>query len=573
MQIGNGISQNGSYDSIPWQTATAIFAKIDLDRHNTQKYTNIGVSQILTVPYALVAKNVENVPDALKYTAGEGISISSKNVITNTKPNQNVTLTAGNGIKITGKYPNFTITNTDTASAKKYTAGEGISISSKNVITNEKPDQTITLTAGNGIKITGKYPNFTISNTDTTASSGGQGGGMQTFDSTDILFKGADSLSAICNTALNVDGSRIAWYSGKAAFRAGWTGDDQTHNISHNVWDCQNVGILSAAFGNSNYAKGQASFATGKYNRTDGDNSIVSGFLNKANGSAQNTAIFGENNNVASRNSLCIGHSNILSDTSYNSLALGKENQSSNENTLVGGESNIVSGVNSLAFGFNNSVTSGASAAFGVDNSVSGDRSFAFGTSSVASNYSSFAFGNNARATGSGSFAFGTSAFTGNRAGAFVLSDEHIDTISATTDHSMTMRFSGGYRLFSNTNATIGTQLNANANAWSTISDSTLKENFISADGASFLKKIATMRLGSWNYKGQTPQTLRHYGAMAQEIYSNFGNDGIGTIGDDTSINSADMDGIMMIAIQELIKQNKELKSEIEALKKQIERK
>ncbi len=50
------------------------------------------------------------------------------------------------------------ITNIGSAS---YTAGTGISIAS-NVISNTAPDQTVTLTAGRGIAITGTYPNFTI---------------------------------------------------------------------------------------------------------------------------------------------------------------------------------------------------------------------------------------------------------------------------------------------------------------------------------------------------------------------------------------------------------------------------
>lgn len=48
-------------------------------------------------------------------------------------------------------------------------AGTGISIVS-NVVTNTAPDQTVGLTAGTGIGITGSYPNFTIAN---TAPSGG----------------------------------------------------------------------------------------------------------------------------------------------------------------------------------------------------------------------------------------------------------------------------------------------------------------------------------------------------------------------------------------------------------------
>lgn len=46
--------------------------------------------------------------------------------------------------------------------SSSYTSGTGISIAS-NTITNTAPDQTVSLTGGNRIAITGSYPNFTIS--------------------------------------------------------------------------------------------------------------------------------------------------------------------------------------------------------------------------------------------------------------------------------------------------------------------------------------------------------------------------------------------------------------------------
>ncbi len=46
------------------------------------------------------------------YTAGTGIAISGANVISNTAPDQTVTMTDGTGIDVTGAYPNFTVTNT-----------------------------------------------------------------------------------------------------------------------------------------------------------------------------------------------------------------------------------------------------------------------------------------------------------------------------------------------------------------------------------------------------------------------------------------------------------------------------
>jgi len=87
-------------------------------------------------------------------TAGTGISASVANptttpviTITNTAPDQIVSLTAGTGISTSGTYPNFTITNS-------------------------APDQVVSLTAGSNVTITGAYPNFTI------AASGGGGGGL-----------------------------------------------------------------------------------------------------------------------------------------------------------------------------------------------------------------------------------------------------------------------------------------------------------------------------------------------------------------------------------------------------------
>ena len=64
------------------------------------------------------------------------------------------------------------ITFTQIASTAVYTAGTGISVTN-NVITNTAPDQTVALTQGGATTITGTYPNFTISSTDTTYTAGG----------------------------------------------------------------------------------------------------------------------------------------------------------------------------------------------------------------------------------------------------------------------------------------------------------------------------------------------------------------------------------------------------------------
>jgi len=107
-------------------------------------------------------------------TAGTGITISGSPItssgtltITNSAPDQTVSLTASTGISTSGTYPNFTITNSAPDQTVSLTASTGISTSGTYpnfTITNSAPDQTVALTAGTGISTSGTYPNFTITN-------------------------------------------------------------------------------------------------------------------------------------------------------------------------------------------------------------------------------------------------------------------------------------------------------------------------------------------------------------------------------------------------------------------------
>jgi hypothetical protein len=122
-------------------------------------------------------------------TAGTGISVSGGPIttsgsltITNTAPDQVVSLTGAGTTSISGTYPNFTITSDDqfdgTVTSVDLTAGTGISVSGGPItssgsitVTNTAPDQTVAITAGTGISVSGTYPNFSVTNT--APSSGG----------------------------------------------------------------------------------------------------------------------------------------------------------------------------------------------------------------------------------------------------------------------------------------------------------------------------------------------------------------------------------------------------------------
>ncbi len=102
-------------------------------------------------------------------------------------------------------------------------------------------------------------------------------------------------------------------------------------------------------------------------------------------------------------------------------------------------------------------------------------------------------------------------------------------------------------------------------------SDKNQKENFRPVDGQQVLRKIGGLTLTSWNYIGHDPKQFRHYGPVAQEFFGAFGRDAIGTIGTSTTINSGDMDGILMVAVQALEKRTVELGQEKERLTETVE--
>ena len=123
-------------------------------------------------------------------SGGTGISYAPlTGVITNSAPDQTVSLSNGTAISITGTYPSFTIANT-------------------------APDQTVALTDGTGISVTGTYPNFTITNT--APSSGGTVTGTGT---TNTLPK-FTSASSIGDSNIKDDGTVVTINATAGSFGA-----------------------------------------------------------------------------------------------------------------------------------------------------------------------------------------------------------------------------------------------------------------------------------------------------------------------------------------------------------------
>ncbi len=224
----------------------------------------------------------------------------------------------------------------------------------------------------------------------------------------------------------------------------------------------------------------------------------------------------------------------------------------------------------SIALGEGTRASGLAATALGSNSIASGEYTTALGSLANASGANATAIGTFAAASGDYSTAMGNYVSTGERNGSFIIGDNTIAILSNDADNQMMMRFSGGYKLHTDGGSSVGAELQPNANSWSTISDVRRKENFAVVNGEDFLRKISKFNLTSWNYKGQDAGSLRHYGPMAQDFHAAFGRDRYGTIGNDTTINQADMEGVSFIAIQALVKRTEQLQKENDELKAKL---
>ena len=134
------------------------------------------------------------------YTAGTGLTLVGTE-FRNTAPDQTVSLTGSGATSISGTYPNFTISSTDTNTNTTYSAGNGISLSST----------TFSVAAGNGLtqeasglKMSGSYTgSFTASGDVTAYSDERLKSNITTIESAlskvnamrGVMFDKADSLS------------------------------------------------------------------------------------------------------------------------------------------------------------------------------------------------------------------------------------------------------------------------------------------------------------------------------------------------------------------------------------------
>lgn len=350
-------------------------------------------------------------------------------------------------------------------------------------------------------------------------------------------------VSGIAGTALFFDAK-------SGAFRTGNINNAVRGQISTAMGEATASGNASTAMGFGTTASGFASTAMGNQTSATGDYSIAMGRLAGARGDY--SIAMGRQTAAGGENSTALG--NATSASGMYSTAMGRLTNASAEN--------------STALGKYTDATGYAATAIGDSSLASGLISFASGFRTTASGDYSTAIGYRTTASGDFSTAMGNNVSTNSKTGSFIIGDNSSASIMVSpTANFFIARFAGGYHLATTANLTTGCSLLAGDNAWTTGSDVHSKENFAEVNGEDFLQKIAALHLTSWNYKKQDPKIFRHYGPMAQDFHAAFGKDEYGSIGNDTTINSADFAGVSFIAIQALEKRTAEYKKENEELK------
>ncbi len=421
------------------------------------------------------------------------------------------------------------------------------------LIIKESSTGTTLLAVGNGYSSTGKlvfnssslYINFK-SNVDFNTGAGFS-----------LLFRRLFDNGSSLPDVGGIAGNTLFFDAKKAAFRTGNINNSIRGSYSAAMgFDLTASGIYAIAMGSLTNATGIFSTAVGRLTTASGENSTAMGFGSVASG--EKSTAMGFTTGARGIAATSMGRMTLASGD-Y-STAMGKYTDATGYAATAAGDSSLASGLISFASGYRTTASGDYSTALGSFTTASGPSSTALGIVTSASGYASTAMGINTTASGDYSTALGAYVSTNFKEGSFLIGDASTPVVmTSLSPNNFRARFAGGYRFYTSSDYTSNCLLGAGANAWSTSSDVHSKENFAEVNGEDFLQKIAKLHLTSWNYKMQNPQTFRHYGPMAQDFYAAFGKDKYGTIGNDTTINSADFAGVSFIAIQALEKRTQQI--------------
>lgn len=270
-----------------------------------------------------------------------------------------------------------------------------------------------------------------------------------------------------------------------------------------------------AAGSQGNEAGLMATVSGGAGNRATGPSSVISGGFTNVAEEAFAVIGGGAQNRAAGKYAAIAGGSANLAQGTYAAVGGGRENQALGAYAVITG---------------------------GRDNLAKGDYSFALGR--------------RAKALHKGSFIWG---------------DSTDEDFASDRDDQFLVRASGGISFASSSALNSGVELPSGASAWSVRCETRLKHDFKPVDPMDSLSRVVAMPIQEFALRSQAAD-IRHIGPVAEDFHQHF------PYGEDPRlINTADLDGVALSAIQGLNRKldEKDLelrrqREEIEALKEAV---
>lgn len=395
---------------------------------------------------------------------------------------------------------------------------------------------------------------FYIDDTQTTGKAPGSRGGFAVagFDR-DKATPGVQYMSISGSDVPDViqPSSQILFYPRKDAFMAGYIAVEDPVLVGQNSTSIGYLNIASGNFsqafgfqseasadyamavGNSAEASGESSFAFGEGATASGGKSYALGFYSSAIGTQ--TYAIGKNSYASGNEAMAMGfYSRALA---MNSLAMGAYSEARNERSTAIGYDAVTNADFSLSIGYQSSTSGNGASAIGYQSTAGGIQSTALAGGSSGGDYS-FSAGLGSKSNGLGAVSIGQfNEANANRA--IVLGSWGQANGSASgwygTDHLLVIgngngAYSNAMEVLKNGNVGIGAEPgdyklfvagNIRATEFTTTSDISLKTNINQIAGAS--DKIMRIKGVSFDFRTEDYPEMglpggTHYGVIAQDL-------------------------------------------------------
>jgi hypothetical protein len=326
-------------------------------------------------------------------------------------------------------------------------------------------------------------------------------------------------------------GTRLMFYPGKGAFRAGRVTDIQ--------WDNSNVGSFSTALGDNTIASGLSGLATGANTVASGDGSTAMGNYSEASGFYSTAMNYRTTANA------------------YTSTAMGNNTTASGDNSLATGSYTTASGASALAAGDFTSAGGYASFAAGANTISTGSYSTALGYGTLATGEGSIASGFGTTAHSYACVTMGRNNFSSGDPANWVPTDPVL-LVGNGADAGNLNNIMEFYK-----NGNLGI-----AGNYYMLSDIEFKKDIQPLKNA--LQKISAVN--GYHYYWKSGMADRHLqtGILAQEIQAQMPELVTKTLKGNLMVNYNGLTPYIIEAVKELKNENEQLKNDVEVLKRQM---